>query len=75
MNKKKSVLGRGLSAILRSPEMDITTKNDNNPTISDNLSLFCDENLVVPIYLFKIPDSTIINCTFLKTLVLTPRKN
>ena len=33
MNKKKSVLGRGLSAILRSPEMDITTKNDNNPTI------------------------------------------
>ena len=46
MNKKKSVLGRGLSAILRSPEMDITTKNErNNPKIIGSTHEISLENI------------------------------
>ena len=38
MNNKKSVLGRGLGAILRNPETDITASSDNKESIVGNIN-------------------------------------
>tara|TARA_B100000212_G_scaffold322693_1_gene282180 strand:- start:105 stop:1016 length:912 start_codon:yes stop_codon:yes gene_type:complete len=37
MNKKKSVLGRGLASILRNPHTDITTNSDKNNSVVGNI--------------------------------------
>ena len=38
MNHKKSVLGRGLGAILRNPKTDITSENHDEENIVGNIS-------------------------------------
>ena len=35
MNRKKSVLGRGLGTILRNPDTDITTKSEENNVVGN----------------------------------------
>ena len=35
MNRKKSVLGRGLESILRNPDTDITTKSEENNIVGN----------------------------------------
>lgn len=37
MNKKKSVLGRGLASILRNPDTDITTNSEKNNSVVGNI--------------------------------------
>ena len=47
MNKKKSVLGRGLTSILRNPDTDITTNSDKNNSVVGNICTIKLQKLVL----------------------------
>ena len=47
MNKKKSVLGRGLASILRNPDTDITTNSEKNNSVVGNICTIKIEEISV----------------------------
>ena len=47
MNKKKSVLGRGLASILRNPDTDITANSDKNNSVVGNICTIKIEEISV----------------------------